>query len=95
MTENEKKYFEAGEKLCKVGSSFLVSYLYWKKIDSAHINWKLARTNNPVTIINNKKYWPIWIEAIISKDPAALGKNKIQLTGTEIIDMARKVFPLL
>lgn len=63
-----------------------MSYLYCKKIDSDPINQKLARTNKPVTIINHKEYWPIWIEAIISKDPAALGQ-KNQLTGTKIIDM--------
>lgn len=95
MTENEKKYFEAGEKLRAVGASFLVSYLYWKKIDSTHTNWKFAKTNNPNTINNNQKYWSIWVESIINKDPASLGQNKIELTGSAIINMARKLLPLL
>ena len=52
---------------------FLVSYLYWKKIDPTHTNWRLAKTNSPNTIINNKEYWAIWIEAIVYKDPGSLG----------------------
>jgi len=95
MTENEKKYFEAGEKLRAVGASFLVSYLYWKIIDPTHTNWKLANTNNPNTIINNKEYWKIWIEVIIQKSPGLLGKNQIDLNGSQIISMAKKLLPLL
>lgn len=95
MTENEKKYFDAGEKLRAVGASFLVSYLYWKKIDSTHTNWKLAQTNNPNTINNNKQYWSIWINAIIYKDPGMLGKNKIDLNGFQIISMAKQLLVLL
>jgi hypothetical protein len=94
VTENEKKHFEAGEKLRTVGASFLVSYLYWKKIDQTHNNWRLANTNNPNSIESNKGYWAIWIEAIIRKDPAALGQNKIDLTGSQIINMAKKLLPL-
>jgi hypothetical protein len=91
MTEVEKKYFEAGEKLRAVGASFLVSFLYYKKIDSKHSNWRLANTNNPSTIINNEKYWKIWLEAILDKDPASLSQNKISLSGSEIINMAQKL----
>ena len=95
MTENERRYFEAGEKLRSVGASFLVSYLYWMKIDLTHTNWKLAKINNPATIIKNKEYWDIWIEAIISKDPSYLEQNKIELSGRDIINMASKLHPLL
>lgn len=95
MTENEKRYFEAGEKLRTVGASFLVSYLYWKKIDPTHTSWRLANTNNPNTIINNKEYWAIWIEAIVHKDPGSLGQNKIELSGSQIINMAKRLLPLL
>lgn len=95
MTQNEKKYFEAGEKLRAVGASFLVSYLYWKYIDPTHTNWQLANTNNPSTIDSNKDYWAIWIEAIILKVPGLLGKNQIDLTGLQIINMAKKLLPLL
>jgi len=95
MTENEMKYFEAGEKLRAVGASFLVSYLYWKKIDSTHTNWERANTNNPNSIDNNKEYWAIWIEAIIHKSPGLLGKNQIDLSGFQIINMAKKILPLL
>lgn len=95
MTENEKKYFEAREKLRTVGASFLVSYLYWKKIDQTHNNWRLANTNNPNTIDGNKEYWTIWIEAITHKDPGSLGQNKINLSGSQIITMAKRLLPLL
>lgn len=78
MTENEKRYFETDEKLRTVGSSFLVSYLYQKKIEPSHTNWRQANTNNLNTIINNKKYWAIWIEAIVHKNPGTLGqKNEL------------------
>lgn len=77
MTENEKKLLEAGEKLRTVGASFLVSYQYCKKIDSTHTNWRLAKTNNPNTIDSNKEYLAIWIEAIVHKDPWALGQKKL------------------
>jgi hypothetical protein len=95
MTENEKKYFEAGEKLRAVGASFLVSYLYWKIIDPTHINWRFAKTNNPNTIEVNKNYWGIWISAIIHKNPASLEQNKINLTGSQIVSMAKRLLPFL
>lgn len=91
MTEVEKMYFEAGEKLRAVGASFLVSFLYYKKIDSTHSNWRLANTSNPSTIINNEKYWKIWLEAIAKKDSASLGQNRINLSGTDIIIMAQEL----
>ena len=95
MTYNEKKYFEAGEKLRAVGASFLTSYLYCKFIDSSHRNWKLAKTNNPNTIEVNKDYWSIWIEAIVNKDPGSLGQNKINLSGYQVISMAKKLLSIL
>jgi|GEM_PF-1908696 len=91
MTSNERKYFEAGEKLRAVGASFVVSFLYWKLVDSKHTNWRLAKTNNPISITNNKDYWSIWIEAIVFKDPGFLGTNKIGLSGQEIINMAKEL----
>lgn len=91
MNINEKKYFEAGEKLRAVGASFVISFLYWRMIDSTHTNWQLAKTNNPKSILNNKEFWYTWIEAIVDKDPGYLGKNKINLSGNQIIDMAKKL----
>lgn len=95
MTEHEKKFFEAGQKLSVVGASFFVSYLYFLLIDSTHSNWRLANTNSTTTVKSNKKYWCIWLEAIIYKDPSALGQNKIQLSGRDIIKMAKTLLPLL
>lgn len=91
MTDREKKFFDAGEKLRGVGASFFVSYLYWKLIDPTHTNWRLAKTNNPITVLNNKEYWFIWADAIVYKSPLDLGTNKINLTGYEIISMAEKI----
>jgi len=91
MTDREKKFFDAGEKLRGVGASFFVSYLYWKLIDPTHTNWRLAKTNNPITVLNNKEYWFIWADAIVYKSPSDLGTNKINLTGYEIISMAEKI----
>lgn len=95
MTDSEKKYFEAGEKLRAVGASFVVSYLYFWLIDSNHKNWTLAKTNNPETVKNSKDFWPIWIEAIVYKDPGLLGTNKIGLNGHQIINMARELLQYL
>lgn len=91
MTDREKKFFDAGEKLRGVGASFFVSYLYCKLIDPTHTNWKLAKTNNPVTVLNNKEYWFIWANAITYKNPFVLGTNQINLSGDEIIFMAEKL----
>jgi len=91
MTDREKKFFDAGEKLRGVGASFFVSYLYWKLIDPTHTNWKLAKTNNPITVLNNKEYWFIWADAIVYKSPADLGTNRINLSGYEIISMSEKL----
>jgi hypothetical protein len=91
MTEREKKFFDAGEKLRGCGASFFVSYLYWKLIDPTHTNWKLAKTNNPITVLNNKEYWFIWADAIVYKSPRDLGTNRINLSGYEIISMAEKL----
>lgn len=95
MTDYEKFYFEAGEKLRAVGASFVVSYLFWKLIDSNHNNWRLAKTNNPKVIESNRKYWNVWTNAIRYKSPGYLASNKISLTGLEIIKMAKDLYKIL
>ena len=94
-----KSYFKfaGGKHLTRIGASWFVSYMYSTLENPTHLNWKnvsnpSARASN---CVRNSVYHKIWIDEIVGMNPKQLQRNKIGLTGQEILDMAKIVQSLI
>lgn len=89
--------FTSGEELSYIGASWLVSYLYYLKIDQNHRNWD--KVSDVATRKNRCKrhsqFHSVWLQEIIRMNPEKLDRNHIGLNGAEVIEMAKAVLPLL
>lgn len=88
----------AGNELRHISASFLVSYLYCKKIDKAHNAWKqnelteASRKSRIRDINKNKQFHIAWLDYIANEaDEELLSDNEIGLTGVQIKKMASKL----
>ncbi|MDO4756498.1 MAG: hypothetical protein Q4A54_09150 [Parabacteroides sp.] len=89
--------FEGGEILTGMGASWFVSYAYYEKIDRTHMNWsKVATTQPRISKYNKgKPYHRIWLEEVISMNPANLNKNTIGLDASQTKRMAKELLNLM
>lgn len=89
--------FEGGEILTGMGASWFVSYAYYEKIDRTHMNWsKVATTQPRISKYNKgKPYHRIWLEEVISMNPANLNKNTIGLDASQTKRMAKELLSLM
>ena len=89
--------FEGGEILTGMGASWFVSYAYYEKIDRTHMNWsKVATTQPRISKYNKgKPYHRIWLEEVISMNPANLNKNTIGLDASQTKRMAKELSSLM
>lgn len=89
--------FAGGKYLTRIGASWFVSYMYGTLKDPTHLNWK--NVSNPSSrassCVSNSIYHKIWIAEIVGMNPKQLQRNKIGLTGQEILDMAKIVKPFI
>lgn len=87
--------FEGGEFLSKMGASWFVSYLYYKKIDKTHTNWTLVGTSTRIPVFNKTgNYHDYWLRKILEMDDNKLNTNKIKLSAPEIKNMAKNLLKL-
>ena len=85
--------FQGGEELTTMGASWFVSYCYYKKIKPTHLNWRKPSTyTNRISVFdrtpNMHKYY---LERVLEMDMANLNKNRINLSGIQIKEMAREL----
>ena len=96
MCSHEYK-FNGGQYLTRIGSSWLISYMYYLKIDKNHRNWKTV--SNPLDRIKkfNKstQFHMEWLQEIVNMNPKQLSRNEIGLTGQEVIKMADELLTLM
>ena len=87
--------FAGGEHLTRISASWFVSYMYYLKVDKTHSNWK--KVTKPMKRASkcdkNSTYHKIWIREIVGMNPNRLGRNKLGLSGTDIISMAKILIP--
>ena len=86
---NHDYNFEGGTYLTNIGASWFISYMYYKKIDNKHSNWRNVKTaENRISMFNNTiQYHKFWLEQIIKMNTIRLSTNKIGLSGTEVVQM--------
>ena len=96
MGKHEYK-FNGGQYLTRIGSSWLVSYMYYLRIDKKHKNWE--NVSNPSDRIKkfNKcsQFHMEWLQEIVNMNPKQLNRNEIGLTGQEVIKMADELLTLM
>ena len=89
--------FAGGEQLTRIGASWFVSYMYYTKKDATHLNWK--KVSNPSVRASkcnkNSAYHKTWIKEIVDMNPKQLQRNKLGLTGNDIISMAKILLPMI
>lgn len=89
--------FPGGKQLTRIGASWFVPYLYFVSKDPTHLNWKKVSTCSARASLcaKNSAYHKTWIIEIVGMNPKQLQRNKIGLTGQEIIDMAKILFSII
>ena len=89
--------FAGGEQLTRIGASWFVSYMYCKKKDPAHLNWeKVSNFSMRASKCNkNSTYHKDWLKEIVAMNPKQLQRNKLGLTGNDIISMAKILLPII
>ena len=89
--------FEGGDLLTTIGATYLVSYLYFKHVDSSHQNWISIKTQRSrISVISRtEEYHQAWLEKIGSMNEANLNKNTLGLNSSTIKKMALSVIELL
>lgn len=85
--------FDGGEELTTLGAVWFVSYSWFNKIDTTHLNWQNVSTYDSriSTYKRTQEYHMYWLKQIIHMNECNLDKNKIGLKGSEVIAMAKKL----
>jgi len=85
--------FQGGEELTTMGASWFVSYCYYKKIMPTHLNWRKSSTyTNRISVFGRtQNMHKFYLERVLEMDITNLNKNRIDLSGIQIKEMAREL----
>lgn len=86
--------------LNRMGKSWFISYLYFLKIDSTHLNWKNVQSSKSLrSRIGRFKQTKVWhnmyLNEIIRSNPNSLRANKLGLSGEDIIMMSNELIKVI
>lgn len=106
MTKSNNRHsfnFEGGDDLTTMGASWFISYLYYITIDTEHRNWEKPKTKGSRISVfirsqrfSTEKGKPMhrhYVEQICSMSPILLSKNKIGISGEQVLTMAKELLP--
>ena len=86
--------FSGGEDLTTMGATWFVSFYFYKEIDHNHLNWRKVSTyKNRESVFNriNLQMKKFYLNQILEMDITNLNKNKLDLNGLKIKEMAREL----
>ncbi|HWQ51760.1 MAG TPA: hypothetical protein VN369_08155 [Terriglobales bacterium] len=85
--------FEHGDILSHLGATWYASYAYHRHCDTTHNNYTLVDTwrNRKSTYERHLELEKYFTEKIAEMNPQRLATNAIELTGLEVLRMARAV----
>lgn len=85
--------FEHGDELTTMGATWFVSYAWYDCKDNTHLNWQNVKTSESRRIVydNTREFHRYFLEQIIKMDRNRLSTNKIELSGSEVIEMAQQL----
>lgn len=85
--------FAGADRLTTMGSSWFISRLYYERIDKSHVNWRKPKTssNRNSVFVNSVHLHDLFLEQILSMNPANLAKNRIGLSGADVLGMAQQL----
>ena len=89
MVKRHNFNFEGGERLSKIAAWWLVSYMYYFKVDSSHENWSFKLTENSINsrnsqFLKSKEYHQIWLVKILEMNHLDKHQNSGNLNSNEI-----------
>ena len=85
--------FSGGEILSHMGATWFVSYAYYEKADKSHMNWKKVSTaqSRISKYHSGREYHKVWLDEVLTMNPANLDKNTIGLDAQRVKMMAREI----
>ena len=85
--------FLGGDELTTMGAAWFVSYCWFQNIDHTHLNWsKVSTYKNRISVYENtKQYHTFYLIQIALMNEKKLNKNTIDLSGFEVLEMAKKL----
>lgn len=85
--------FLGGEVLTRIGATWFVSYAYYERVDSSHLNWKRVSTfRSRISAYRSaEEYHKAWLNEVLVMNPANLSKNAIGLEPQQIKKMAQDI----
>ena len=90
MNKQHNYNFDGGDILTQMGASWFVSFKYYLEIDRKHENWcncKSVETRKS-NFENSYEFHDYWLKQILKMSEARLSKNKLGLSGRDVIKMA-------
>jgi len=95
--EHHNFNFEHGDTLSHIGATWYASYAYYRHCNPAHNNFTRVGTwrTRASTYKGNLELEKYFIEKISEMSPERLAKNTIDLSGEEVLGMARAVLKRL
>ena len=90
---NHNFNFAGGEYLRKIGASWLISYLYFEKVDPKHLNWQNVKTvtNRKNNYNKYKSYHSDWVRENVEMNVNKLKSNTMGISGADVITMAKNM----
>lgn len=85
--------FSGGEILTRIGATWFVSYAYYERVDSSHLNWKQVSTfqSRISAYRSGEEYHRSWLNEVLAMNPSNLNKNTIGLDAQQIKKMVREI----
>ena len=76
-----------------MGASWFVSYCYYKKLKSSHLNWRKPSTyTSRISVFNRTQdIHKYYLDRVLEMDITNLNKNRIELNGIRVKEMTREL----
>ena len=90
MNKQHNFNFDGGDILSKMGASWFVSFKYYLEVDHQHNNWCNCNSlaSRKSCFESSYEYHNYWLKQILNMSEIRLSKNKLGLSGNDIIKMA-------
>ena len=90
MNKQHNFNFDGGDILSKMGASWFVSFKYYLEVDHQHKNWCNCKSieSRKSCFENSYEYHNYWLKQVLNMSEIRLSKNKLGLSGNDIIKMA-------
>ncbi|MEG1913359.1 MAG: hypothetical protein RRY64_08360 [Oscillospiraceae bacterium] len=85
--------FDGGDILSKMGATWFVSYLYYRRMDTSHRNWsRVSTATSRISKYNaSSAFHKEWLQEVLLMNPQKLNTNTIGLDAGQVKAMAQEL----